>query len=103
MPIDFKFRNLEPSDGLKQHTVDKLAKIQKYMEGPIDAQVVFAVEKHLHCVDVHLHDGGEHFQGREEQEDMYASIDLVVDKLLRQVTKSKDQHHNHRRGPRADE
>jgi putative sigma-54 modulation protein len=103
MPIDFKFRNLEPSDGLKQHTVDKLAKIQKYVEGPIDAQVVFAVEKHLHCVDVHLHDGGEHFQGREEQEDMYASIDLVVDKLLHQVTKSKDRHHNHRRGPRADE
>jgi putative sigma-54 modulation protein len=103
MPIDFKFRHLEPSEAMKTHTVDKLGKLQKYLEGPIDAQVVFSVERHLHVVDVHLHDSGEHYQGREEQEDMYASIDLVIDKLLRQLTRAKDQHHNHRRGPRAGE
>lgn len=103
MPIDYKFRNFEPSDAIKSHTADKLDKIQKFLEGPVDAQVVFSVERHLHCVDVHLHDSGEHYQGREEQEDMYASIDLVVDKLLRQLTRTKGQHHNHRRGPRPDE
>jgi len=103
MPIDFNFRNLESSEAIKAYTVDKLAKLQKYLRGPLDAQVIFSTERHLHCVDVHLRDAGEHYQGREEQEDMYASIDLVTDKLLRQLTKSKGQHHNHRRGPQPEE
>jgi putative sigma-54 modulation protein len=103
MPIDFNFRNLESSEALKTYTADKLAKVQKYLRGQLDAHVTFSTEGHLHCIDVQLHDGGEHYQGREEQEDMYASIDLVTDKLLRQLTKSKGQHHNHRRGPQPEE
>lgn len=103
MPIDFKFRHIEPSDAMKTHTTEKLGKLQKYLTGPIDAQVIFSQERHMFSVDVHLHDSGEAFQGREEQEDMYAAIDLVVDKLLRQLTKAKGQHHNHRRGPQPEE
>ena len=100
MHIDFKFRNLESSDAIKTYAIDKLAKLQKYLRMPLDAQITFSLERHLHCVDVHLTADGEHHQGRVEEADMYASIDLVVDKIQRQLNRSKDLHRsNHRRGP----
>jgi putative sigma-54 modulation protein len=99
MSIDFKFRNLEPSDAIKTYAADKLGKVQKYLRGPLGGQVTFSVERHLHCVDVSVSSDGDHFQGSAEQEDMYASIDLVVDKLQRQINRLHGQHSNHRRGP----
>ena len=59
--------------------------------GPtLDAEVTLSVERHLHGADVHLsaHDG-ESFVGREESEDMYASIDLVVDKIRNQLVRNR--------------
>ena len=103
MHIEFKFRHMEPSDAIKTYATDKLNKLQKYLLSPLEAQVIFSLERHLHCVDVHLRVEGETHQGRAEQEDMYASIDLVVDKLHRQLNRSKEQHKNHRRGPSPEE
>lgn len=103
MHIDFKFRNLESSDAIKGYAVDKLAKLQKYLRMPLDAQITFSIERHLQCVDVHLTADGETHQGRAEEPDMYASIDLVVDKIQSQLNRSKDLHRsNHRRGPSPD-
>ena len=99
MHIDFKFRHMESSDAIKNYAIDKLSRLQKYLRTPLDAQVTFSIERHFQCVDVNLIVEGEHLQGRAEQEDMYASIDLVVDKIQRQINRSKELHHNHRRGP----
>ena len=99
MQIDFRFHNLEPSAAMKAYAEDKLAKLEKYLRPPAEAHVTFSVQRHQHCI----HAGGEHYQGSAEQEDMYASIDLVVDKLLRQLTRVRGQNHNHRRGPQADD
>jgi putative sigma-54 modulation protein len=99
MHIEFKFRHMEPSDAIKSYATDKLGRLQKYLKAPLDAQVTFSLERHLHCVDVSLSVDGEHHLGRAEQEDMYASIDIVVDKIQRQLNRSKEQHQNHRRGP----
>lgn len=97
MRIAFTFHNLEPSESVKRLAHEKIAKLQKYLHGPLDATVTFSVERHMHCVDVNLHAGGENFLGREEQEDMYASINLVVDKLRHQVRRAHDLQHQHRR------
>jgi putative sigma-54 modulation protein len=99
MHIDFKFHNLESSEAIKAYAADKLTKLQKYAPSPLDAHVTFSVERRLHCIDVSLSADGEHHQGRAEEPDMYASIDIVVDKIHRQLSRSKEQHNNHRRGP----
>ena len=98
MRIEFHFRNVESSEAIKSYATDKLSRLQKYLKGPLDAQVTLSLERHLHCVDVALN-AGEHYQGRAEEQDMYASIDLVVDKIQRQLNRSKEQHKNYRRGP----
>lgn len=99
MRVAVTFRNLDSSDAIKTYAHEKMAKLQKYLRAPIDAQVTASVEnKHRHCVEVHVVAGGETYQGREESEDMYASIDLVMDKLERQITRSHGRSASKRRG-----
>ena len=86
MRFQFTFRNIESSDAIKQHATDKLTKLQKYLRAPLDVEVTLSVERHMHCCDVHLSThSGEVFQGRDESDDMYASIDLVADKIRKQL------------------
>lgn len=99
MSIEYTFRNLESSDAIKSYAADKLTKLEKYLRVPLDAHVTFSLERRMQCVDVSFNSAGEHYQGRAEEEDMYAAIDLVVDKLQRQLNRVHSQHSNHRRGP----
>lgn len=88
MKIAFTFHHLEPSEALKSFAEDKLAKLEKYMHGSMSAAVTFSVERHFHCVDVIIHAASETYLGHEQHEDMYASINLVVDKLRHQVSRA---------------
>jgi putative sigma-54 modulation protein len=89
MNIAFTFRNLESSDGVKAYATDKIAKLQKYLRAPIEAEVVASLERHLQCVDVTIVAGSKRYEAREESADMYASIDAVIDKLDRQLKRDK--------------
>ena len=101
MQIEFKVHTLESSDAIKSYATEKMSKLEKYLRPPAEAHATFAVERRIHCVDISLHAGGEHYMGRADGDDMYASIDIVIDKLLRQLHRTRDQHANHRRGPQA--
>jgi len=87
--IAFTFRNIESSEAIKNYASEKITKLQKYLRAPLDAEVTVSLERHLQCVDVSVVADGSRFAGKEESEDMYASIDLVMDKIDRQVRDSK--------------
>jgi len=89
MRVGFTFRNVESSNGIKSYAEEKIGKLQKYLRAPLDAEVTVSLERHLHCVDVAVNADGKRYAGREESEDMYASIDLVMDKIDRQVRDQK--------------
>lgn len=97
MRIAFTFHNLAQSEHLKAHAEEKLAKLQKYLHGSMEATMTFSVERHSCCVDVTVHAGSETYQGREEHEDMYAAINLVMDKLRQQISRAHDSHKERRR------
>ena len=99
MRIAFTFRHLDSSEAIKNYASEKLTKLQKYMRAPLDAEITLSTERHLHCVDVTVRSDGHTYVGRQESEDMYASIDMVVDVLDRQVRRYKDHEHDHRRVP----
>ena len=89
MRVNFTFRNMDSSDGIRAYATDKVARLQKFVRSPLDVEVTVSVERHLHCVDLSVAADGHRFGAREESEDMYASIDLALDKIDRQIRDAK--------------
>jgi putative sigma-54 modulation protein len=87
MRIKLSFRNTEPSDPLKLYVEDKLARVKKYLEEPIEAHVVLRVEKFRHIAEVSIDASGFRLNGAEQTDDMYSSIDLLVDSLETQAAR----------------
>jgi len=100
MQITLSFRHIEPSDPLKLYVEDKLSRVKKYLEEPIEAHVVLKVEKFRHIAEVSIDASGLRLNGAEETDDMYSSIDLLVDSLEGQAArKGKEKLRRRRLGP----
>ncbi len=99
MQITTTFRHLEPSESLKSYAEEKLGRIRKYIDEPITAQVFLAVEKIRHSADVTITAKGITIKASEETGDMYAAIDMVLDKIERQLQRYKDRLKDHKPSP----
>ena len=91
MNIAITFRQMEATDAVKGYATEKVGRLQKFLRRPMKGQVTLSCKdagRH-HCAEVDIHSGSEHFHAHDESEDMYASIDKVVDKLERQITHAK--------------
>jgi ribosome hibernation promoting factor len=91
MQISVTFRQIEPSEALKNYVTDRLNKFTRYLDGPVDAHVVLGLEKFRHLADVTIDSNGRIIKGKEENADMYAAIDLVMDKIDMQLKKFRDK------------
>ncbi len=89
MEINVRGKNIEATPALVDYANKKLSKLEKHFEKSTDAQVVLSVIREEHIVEVTLNFNGLILRGEESTGDMYASIDMVVDKLERQVKKYK--------------
>ncbi len=97
MQIAVTFRHMESSDAVRSYVEEKLARVKKYIEEPIDAQVVLSVQKKInHRAEVTMVAKGLTMKSVESREDMYAAIDLMVDKIERQLKRYKDKLKNHK-------
>jgi len=100
MQLNITFRNLASSDSLKEYAQDKVERIHKYLDRAGEAHVVLSLERHLHHADITIQSGAWLLRGREKSEDMYASIDLAMDKIERQLRRYKEKlktHHGRER------
>jgi putative sigma-54 modulation protein len=91
MQVSVTFRQLEPSEALRSYVIDRLKKFKRYLEGPLEAHVVLGLEKFRHLADVSINSNGRLIKGREENADMYAAIDLVMDKIDMQLRKHREK------------
>lgn len=91
MKLTINGRNIEVTDALKTTIEKKMGKLDKYfnLSGPVEAYVKLEVVREQHIVEVTLFVGGMILRAEERLNDMYASIDEVVDKLERQIHKYK--------------
>jgi len=100
MQLNITFRNLDSSDSLKEYAQDKVERVHKYLDRAGEAHVVLSLERHLHHADITIQSGAWLLRGRETSEDMYASIDLAMDKIERQLRRYKEKlktHHGRER------
>jgi putative sigma-54 modulation protein len=103
--LDMTGRHVEITPALRDFAEEKLAKLERLLDGPIEAHVVLGIEKHRHFAEVQIKCKTGLFTGHQETGDLYASIREVADKLERQALKHKEniQNHKHRHGPRDPE
>jgi len=90
MNISITFRHMVTTEAVKGYATEKVAKIQRFLRAPLKGQVTLSCQHdRLHSVEVDIHAGHDHFHAHETSEDMYASIDKVIDKIERQIGSAK--------------
>ncbi len=89
MILTIRGKNIDLTDALKAHVEKRVSKVDKYFDVDAEVQATLNVERDLHKVEVTVAINGMILRAEEATNDMYASIDLVVDKLERQIAKYK--------------
>ncbi len=96
MQTSVTFKNIDSSDSLRDYVTGKLDRLDKYLNHPAEATVVLSVEKHRHIAEISISGDRLSIFGKESTEDMYAAIDMVLDKIDAQIKKSKEKHWDRR-------
>jgi putative sigma-54 modulation protein len=91
-------KNLDPSEHLKSYVTEKLDRFDRLLDNPGEANVVLSVEKFRHIAEININGDRLNINGKEEINDMYSAIDMVMDKLEKQIKKSKQKIREHRTG-----
>ena len=91
MRLDITFRNMKPSDRVRERVEKKFQKVAKHLREPIEADLVLKVEKHRHSAELRVSGAGETFTAHEATEDLYATIDSIMTKLERTVRRAKER------------
>jgi ribosome hibernation promoting factor len=99
MQLSVTFRHMEPSEALKIYIQERCNKLTKYIDKPLESQVALSIQKFRHIVEVVINANGIRIAGQESHEDMYAAIDLVMDKIERQVKKYRQKIRKHKPSP----
>lgn len=95
MQMNITFRHLDPIDSLKNYAQEKVERVNKYLDKATEAHVTLSVERHLHHAEIRIQSGPFILRGKEKSEDMYASIDLAMDKIERQLKRYKEKMKSH--------
>ena len=82
-------KNIDVTEGLKNAVYDKLSKLEKYFAEDAVAQVTFSVEKDRQKIEVTIPMKGHIIRAEQVSDDMYVSIDLVLEVIERQVNRHK--------------
>ena len=91
MKFNIRGENLKVTEAIREYVEKKIGKLEKYFESPItsDVHVNLSVYNGNQRIEVTIPMSGLLLRAEEEHTDLYAAIDLVVDKLERQIRKYK--------------
>jgi putative sigma-54 modulation protein len=96
MQINFTGHHIEITPALHEFAVGKFEKLLRHFEKIGSINVVFSVEKLRHIAEATIHVTKNEFHAHSESEDLYSAIELLVEKLDRQLKKHKEKITDHR-------
>jgi putative sigma-54 modulation protein len=96
MRISLTFRNTEGENWQKEYVDERLNKIKKYIDRPMDVHAILSVEKFRNVVEVNMIADGLNINAKEEAKDMRLAIDNAVDKIERQLKRHKEKIRGHK-------
>jgi putative sigma-54 modulation protein len=91
MQVAVTFRHMKTHEGVKAYVKEKVEKLRKYIENPREVHVVLAVEKFRHIAEITVVGDGGIFNSQGRDNDLYAAIDQMVDKMERQVRERREK------------
>jgi len=96
MQLNLSGHHLDITSSIRQHTSDKLPKIKHHFDNIMNVNMTLEVQKDLQKAEATIHVSGADLFAKAESNDMYASIDQLINKLDSQIIKHKEKLHNHR-------
>ena len=91
MNLSVSGHHLEVTPALRSYVQEKIGRIRRHFDHVIDAHVILTVNKIRQKAECTLHVRGKDLYCESEEDDLYAAIDLLADKLDRQVLRYKDK------------
>lgn len=89
MKLDITGIGIDVTDGIREYASKKVAKLDKFFDDNTIAHVTFSAKKEKQNVDIRIESKGKTYMAEENTHDVYAGIDLIIDKLLGQIRKQK--------------
>lgn len=90
MKLNIRGDKLVVTDSIKAYIEEKVNKLNKYFDNDdIEAKIVIKVANNREIIEVTIPTNKYTLRAEERNEDLYAAIDLVIDKLERQIRKNK--------------
>ena len=102
MKVSITGRHFDLTDRHKEHVEKRLKHLKRFFETIMDVHVTLEREKHREIADITIQVNGVMMHGEEETDDIFTSIDLVVDKIEKQIKKHKARLINRRLRARRD-
>lgn len=97
MQITVTGHQMDVTEPLRNYAAEKIGRLQRHFDNMTTSNVVLHVEKNRHMAEATIHAKGVTLHADAENGDMYAAIDLLADKLDRQVLKHKEKTTSHHR------
>jgi putative sigma-54 modulation protein len=96
MNLHITGHHIAVTDALRTYVVSKLDRVNRHFDHVIDVSVVMSVEKLRQKVEANVHVSGREIHAACEDENLYAAIDELADRLDRQVVRHKERMQVHR-------
>lgn len=91
MNLNLTGNHVEITPAMREYVTTKLNKVTRHFDHVIDVSVILSVEKHVQKAEANVHVKGKDIFVEADGDNMYASIDSLIDKLDRQVLKYKEK------------
>lgn len=95
MNLQLTGHHLEVTPALRDYLESKLTRVSNHFDHVIDVKVTLSVEKLAQKVEATIHVPGNDLHAACSDENMYSAIDLLADKLDRQVLRHKEKQSDH--------
>ena len=99
MNLQLTGHHVEITPAIRDYVTEKLARINRHFDHVIDVNVIMTVEKLDQKIEANVHLSGKDIHVTCHEEDMYAAIDGLMDKLDRQILKHKEKFRVSRHAP----
>ncbi len=91
MQVNVSGHHVEVTDSLRNYVATKLEKLERHFDRITNISVILSVEKQRQKAESTVHISGGEIYADAEHDDLYAAIDMMADKLDRQLIKKKEK------------